>query len=155
MRVKMRGPYDARLRAVLLAATRAPGCDQTSLAEALRRDQAGLSKFLNGKAGAPLDLDSAHVALRHCGQGGLREFVLDAPVPVDDAIPFPVLSYLREDARIRQLVADLLDVPPQGRAELLQIFEVFVRERRRARKAGRPPGTTGGRRTTKAAGPRR
>lgn len=134
---------------MLLAATTRPGgCKQTSLAEMLRRDQSGLSKWLRNKAGGPMDLDTAHAALRHCGLGGLPEFVLEAPIPPDDAIPFQVLSFLREDEHFRQLLTDLLDVPPRGRAELLQVFQILVRERMREFRAGRPPGTTPGTDTT-------
>jgi hypothetical protein len=145
----VRGPYDKRLREVLLAATLRPhGCKQTSLAEMLRRDQSGLSKWLHNKAGGPMDLDTAHVALRHCGLGGLREFVTEAPVPPDDVIPFQVLSFLRGDDEFRQLLRDLLDVPPGGRAELLTVFQSLVRARMRESPAGRPPGTTPGSDTT-------
>lgn len=151
----MRGEYDKRLRATLLAATIGPGCDQTSLAEALRRDQSGLSKFLRGGAGAPLDLDTAHVALTHCGLGGLPAFVLEAPAPKLEGIPPRVQSFLQARPEFMQLLVDLLDVGPKGHAELLMIAQPFVNARRRTRRAGRTPGTGGGTRTTKAPKPRR
>lgn len=144
----MRGPYDEQLRAVLLEATKRNGCDQVSLATALKRDQTTVGKYIRNVAGAPLDLDSAHVALRHCGLGGLREFVTDAPVP-PDTLPSEVLSFLREHDGFTQLLRDLLAVPRGGHAKLLELFQILVRQRMTERKAGRPPGTTKGRRTTK------
>jgi hypothetical protein len=92
-----------------------------------------MSKFLRGKAGAPLDLDSAHLALTHCGRGGLREFVNETPPPSDEIIPAKVLAFLRQNEAFRQLLLDLLDVPRGGRSELLKFFQAFVRERKRAR----------------------
>lgn len=143
----VRGPFHERLRAALLEATREPGCDQTSLAEALRRDQSGLSKYLRNVAGT-LDLDEADTALRHCGLGGLYEFVSKTP-PKIEGVPPRVLAFLRENDAFRQLLSDLLDVPRARHDEILSIWQPTVRALRRKPNVGRPPGTTGGRRTTK------
>lgn len=153
-RIAVRGPFHERLRAALLEATRAPGCDQTSLAEALQRDQSGISKYLRNdpKAGT-LDLDEADRALRHCGFGGLADFVAHAQT--DDDLPLKLRSFLREHAEFRQLLEDLSDVPRPRLAEVLAIWQPTVRALRRIRRVGRPPGTTGGTRTTTGSKPRR
>jgi hypothetical protein len=154
MRKTVRGPYHQRLRAVLKKATESPGCDQTSLAEVLVRDQSGLSNYLKDK-GRPMDLDQAHIALEHCGLGGLREFVLETPPPpVDRDLSPRLLSFLRHNGDVRQLLEDLLDARPQARSELLLIATPFLRARRRTRRGGRPPGSGGGTRTTKGSKPR-
>jgi hypothetical protein len=142
---KVRGPYHERLRAALMEATQFPGCDQTSLAEALQRDQSGLSKYLRNVAGT-LDLDEADRALRHCGLGGLMEFVTKTP-PRDDGVPPRLLAFLRENDDFRQLLTDVLDVPRARHSEILAILQPVVRALRRVPKVGRPPGTSGARRT--------
>lgn len=149
-RKEVRGHYHEQLREALAAALRQPGCDQTSLAEELKRDQSGLSKYLRNEAGT-MDLDEADTALTHCGRGGLREFVLGTPPPqppVGD-IPPRLLAFLRENESFKQLLSDLLDVPRAKRAEVLAIWQPVVRALRGRPTGGRPPGTSGGTRRTK------
>jgi hypothetical protein len=97
-----------------------------------------------------MDLDEAHVALRHCGLGGLAEFVTNTPLPPDDMpVPPRVLAFLREHAEFMDLLVDLLDVPRGKLAEVLSIWQPAVRALRKTRRGGRTPGTTGGTRTTR------
>jgi hypothetical protein len=151
---KVRGTYHARLRATLVEATREPGCDQTSLAEALKRDQSGLSKYLRDEAGT-MDLDEADKALRHCGLGGLLEFVTNTPPPRPHEDVPPRILTLVQQPEIMALLQDLLDVPPKRRAELLGIWQPTVKLLRGKRRGGRPPETSGGTNTTTPPKPRR
>jgi len=127
MAVKVRGAYHERLRAALVDATRSSGgCDQTSLAEALNRDQSGISKYLrNDPKSGTMDLDEADRALRHCGLGGLMEFVSKAPPPADP-VPPRVLAFLRENAR--ELVRMVLSAGVDDRKAIYaQLLELGIR----------------------------
>lgn len=152
----VRGPYHQRLRDALRQAVTTEGISYASLAAAIAaKEPSGIGRYLRGDTTAgELDLDRAHLALRHCGLGGLREFVSDVP-PLDTPIPPRVLAFLQEHPEFRQLLSDLLDVPQQSHAEVLSIWQPAVRALRKKRRGGPSSGTTADRRTTAESAKRR
>lgn len=118
--------------------------DQTSLAQAVGKDQTTIGSYLNGKKAGTLDVDEADAALRHIGSS-LPDFLAHAPareLTRTDELARALLTR----PELAELVEDLLPVPKTKLAHVIELARglAHVASSRRGGRTGesnaaRPP----------------
>jgi hypothetical protein len=152
----MRGELHKRLVAEILANINGEeGLTQESLSKAVQMHQTTVSGILKRNAGT-FDLDEAAAALEHIGST-LPRFLAGEP-PRDLTATEMLARALATRPELVDLVIDLLPVPKQKLADVIELARGFGRLSSR-RRGGRTPGSdsspTQARRTTKGPAKRR